>query len=561
MAQTRTVKKTLAVMEDLQQGIGSFEQQRGNVTYDVHRVDVPVSVTSQAAITALDPSKFSLARLSTGSTYQDYIYDETATSGIPSIGPGYWVQREHYHDTYAQYLTLAEAQASNLKVGQRVILTDYAQAVYEVVADSDTGGFYLTYKTGFKFKYVKTEKPLHSKHFGAKHDGATDDKPAISAMIELAKSYFAPMVVIDDGEVLLGTGLTLDLPDYANYQQVGTFTSDIDDDVVVRLGSQTRNTNGVTYNGVKVYRKAGYDTAGTSVGVQIRNLVNCLVDVRRVNNFRDGVYIYADKGNGGCSHNEITLGNLQNNRRTVYIYTDGGVGYCNENNLYGGNCNHTTDYPDVTTVHYEIGYNNYRNNNNRWYHPSFEDNNAAKAKCAIINGDNNLIYWPRLEHPNNQEFYEIEFTVNSRECAIEDRGFGLSDTNINDQGENNEYDTRNSSYMSRQTPDATGKGVIAARSTVTDQARIFLAQSLAGADTAYLRGDGLIYSALRGYFESGIRMSTSSGSLDDFGIYVSAGSPEGVISANQGSICLGKDGNLYKKSAGSGGGNTGWVVV
>jgi hypothetical protein len=50
--------------------------------------------------------------------------------------------------------TLAEAQAVNLDVGQRITLIDYANATYEVVADADTGGFYLSYKTGFKFKYL-----------------------------------------------------------------------------------------------------------------------------------------------------------------------------------------------------------------------------------------------------------------------------------------------------------------------------------------------------------------------------------------------------------------------
>lgn len=55
----------------------------------------------------------------------------------------------------AGYYTLAEAQTADLDVGQRITLTDYADASYEVVADTDTGGFYLAYKAGFKFKIIE----------------------------------------------------------------------------------------------------------------------------------------------------------------------------------------------------------------------------------------------------------------------------------------------------------------------------------------------------------------------------------------------------------------------
>lgn len=53
-------------------------------------------------------------------------------------------------------LTLAEAQASDLKVGQYVRLTDYDNELYSLVLVSDTGGHYIDYDVEHKLKLVKT---------------------------------------------------------------------------------------------------------------------------------------------------------------------------------------------------------------------------------------------------------------------------------------------------------------------------------------------------------------------------------------------------------------------
>jgi hypothetical protein len=67
-------------------------------------------------------------------------------------------------------VTLAVAQALDLDVGDKVVLNDYAGATYEVVADGDTGGFYLTYKAGFKFKYL-VGAFVFVEHFGVGQTG------------------------------------------------------------------------------------------------------------------------------------------------------------------------------------------------------------------------------------------------------------------------------------------------------------------------------------------------------------------------------------------------------
>lgn len=54
----------------------------------------------------------------------------------------------------AGYYTLAQAQVIDLEEGQCVRFTDFDNGLYQVVLASDTGGFYQSYKTGFKFKLI-----------------------------------------------------------------------------------------------------------------------------------------------------------------------------------------------------------------------------------------------------------------------------------------------------------------------------------------------------------------------------------------------------------------------
>jgi len=61
---------------------------------------------------------------------------------------GFWVEDGKVGDnvdvTAASHLTLAQAQASDLKVGQYVRLTDCGNTLYQVVDASDTGKYYIT---------------------------------------------------------------------------------------------------------------------------------------------------------------------------------------------------------------------------------------------------------------------------------------------------------------------------------------------------------------------------------------------------------------------------------
>lgn len=92
-ASSRVITKNLAGVEDLLLGIGTVSQTRNGTSYEIARIDIPLVVASEAAITALDINKVTRARLYTSTTsYNDYIYDSATTSGIPSNGVGFWVR-------------------------------------------------------------------------------------------------------------------------------------------------------------------------------------------------------------------------------------------------------------------------------------------------------------------------------------------------------------------------------------------------------------------------------------------------------------------------------------
>jgi hypothetical protein len=105
---------------------------------------------------------------------------------------GFWVEDGKVGDnvdvTAASYLTLAEAQASNLKVGQYVRLTDYANAFYKVVADSDTGGLYKNHNTtGLKLRLIDELGFLKTAGYVSDTTGATIVYSQLSEMVENAK--------------------------------------------------------------------------------------------------------------------------------------------------------------------------------------------------------------------------------------------------------------------------------------------------------------------------------------------------------------------------------------
>lgn len=84
----RVVRKQLAGAEDLLQGVGIVTQTRGGGTYDIHKLDVPIPMTSIAEMQA---SSAEFVRLYWSNTrYTDFRRNPEGTTGITSILGGTW---------------------------------------------------------------------------------------------------------------------------------------------------------------------------------------------------------------------------------------------------------------------------------------------------------------------------------------------------------------------------------------------------------------------------------------------------------------------------------------
>lgn len=91
---TRNMRKNLAGMQDLLQGVGNVVQSRNDQELAIAGIDLPYAVATELEMQNLDVLIFTRARVYKGTTsYTDYIYDENATTGVLSnTGSGNWVE-------------------------------------------------------------------------------------------------------------------------------------------------------------------------------------------------------------------------------------------------------------------------------------------------------------------------------------------------------------------------------------------------------------------------------------------------------------------------------------
>ena len=103
----RNIRKNLAGMEDLLQGLGTENQVRGDASYVIGKIDTPYAVSTVAAMQALDIAVFTRARVYDGTIdYIDYIYDPLDLTGIvPTEGAGTWIQIASSSSQYSPGLT------------------------------------------------------------------------------------------------------------------------------------------------------------------------------------------------------------------------------------------------------------------------------------------------------------------------------------------------------------------------------------------------------------------------------------------------------------------------
>lgn len=423
------------------------------------------------------------------SVYWDAALTQTAAQPLRTSG-GYIVNSGTPAVIYADsdYSILVQ-NAKGSAVYSSLAATDRFSGVVVKVDASDVD--YTSPGTGAVTTTVQEylQQVVNVTDFGADSTGVLDATSAITAAITYAKTLTSPQLIINAGTYTTSSVLTFDLPEFSTITFIGSIVSSVSNDPAIRIGSTTANIAGITATGIKVERLS-LDTAGASSGVQLRNLTSSYIDIRRCSGFRDGIFCYGDQANGGFSYNEIHIGFVHDNRRNIYLNA-GSVGYCNENNFYGGTFNHSSTYPAVTTTNLEIAhFASNQLNNNRFYGPSFEDNSATLATAAIINGNNNVIYWPRMENPGNQAGYEIQFTADSGECRILGHGFTMVNSNINDLGDGNMYETREGAVMRYQTAASAGKAVLKLQSYATSAATVVSILDSGGVETAYVTGAG-----------------------------------------------------------------------
>lgn len=316
-----------------------------------------------------------------------------------------------------------------------------------------------------------------------------DVTTALLSAIAQAKNIIAPHFIVDPGVHLVSDTVQFDLPDHATITFLGRLRSTVANKSALIIGKAGGNTACVTATGIKVERSTN-DYTGTSVGVELLNLAWSSVDIRRCTGFRVGVKAH---GNGfGFTYNNISLGHIHDNRTNVQlaVSNSAGGGYCNECNWLGGSLNHTSTY-DVAAnngVNLEITHDaTHPINNHRFYGISFEDAHPSSTNtvAAILNGQHNVLFWPRLERISGQSTYEIQFTANSIRNYVVGNPFQIQATNINDAGSQSGYQTLEGLHLWASTPNDANKGLLDLRSLTSNAARLIL---LREASTPTVRG-------------------------------------------------------------------------
>jgi hypothetical protein len=72
---------------------------------------------------------------------------------------------------------------------------------------------------------------------------------------------------------------------------------------------------------------------------------------------------------------------------------------------------------------------------------------TVNQKAAIIEGEGNQIYMPRIENSKDYNAFKIIFGATSNNCSVKGLGFGLSSRNIEDKGISNKYETSDTTVL------------------------------------------------------------------------------------------------------------------
>lgn len=171
---------------------------------------------------------------------------------------------------------------------------------------------------------------------------------------------------------------------------------------LVRVGTAVNGSNvdtiaGCLPNLINAAQVVGSGWAGTSVGVEIANLLSSRIYFQEITGFVDGFKCTAYQA--GCAYSDFYVGYLNNNKRNGHLTPADTTGYVNENTFYGGRWSHKTaegtNVSGVRQLLIDHPASGNRCNNNRFIGPSLEGN--VPEYHVDIDGSSNLIFWARWE--------------------------------------------------------------------------------------------------------------------------------------------------------------------
>lgn len=221
----------------------------------------------------------------------------------------------------------------------------------------------------------KLAERLTARDFGAAGDGISDDGPALQAAMNAAA---AAGKLLEIGEGSHRTSMPLVLPGAAAglimrgsivYAGLGGEPA-----LTIGDGAATRN-QAKLYKGLRVLRASLSDWASEAdIGLLLRNLDACLVEIRQVEGFTIGVRTLGDEL--GFEDSTLHLGRLVNNRIGLDIRTGSAGAWNNSIRYVGGHfANSGSVHPEISRfgVRFSCAPGAYpRHNAHTFYGPAFE---------------------------------------------------------------------------------------------------------------------------------------------------------------------------------------------
>jgi len=251
--------------------------------------------------------------------------------------------------------------------------------------------------------------PLHSRWFGATHDGSTSDSNALNDMVGAAAD--GSTVIVDPG-ITRCNSVIFD-KDELTIVNRGRFKPYANSGYCITIGRSGSGVHNITAYDIDVDSGGSYETWDAVKAVQILNLYSSDIHFKRVEGCADGIYVTTN-GGAGTVYNKFYLGRITDNKVGVTLNPTSG-GWINENNFYGGRF----DFPSGRSSyagnwHVRIEYNATHNTNaNKFYAPSFESNPSAGGCIAYFGGANNIIEDARVEMGGGYNSESIYFDSNS----------------------------------------------------------------------------------------------------------------------------------------------------